>query len=242
MGRLSGLALLVFVAPLGGCSSSDDTSGSKAPLDYVLHSTVVDENSQVVEGVEICAEGHSEVACATTDALGIADIALPKNTDIVITYAKDGFITKRRQHHTTGESPKGIGTWFFQRRSWYEQVMQDAGASPGAVDLDQRGLVSLQTGQSLGLSFTLDPQSSDNYGPFHACIQGAKLVYCPEASQNDSGVVGFANLQPGKYRGIITKDNVPCTAQAFACGDGTPGCVELEVQAGKLTHGWLVCQ
>ncbi len=212
-------------------------------LDFVMHNTVGDENAQVIPGVKICAYGRSDIPCVVTDELGIADLRLPRNDDLVISYEKAGYITKHRLFHSGEDSTHGLGWWIFQTRDWYLQTIEAFNpAQKDTVDLDGRGLIGMQTGRIENLSFEISPKPADAYGPMATCVQGAKLVPCASATNNDSGVAGFMNVLPGKYRAIIEKPGLSCAPFAFPCKDGTPNCAELEVLPGVLSHASFKCQ
>lgn len=225
----------------GGAAGSGATGGSAA-FDYWFKSIVVDESNEVVEGFEICAHERDDIDCVTTDELGTATIKLPENTTVVVTYEKQGFLTKYRPIRTGETGNAGNPVWIVQSRQWYEDELAKAGGSD-AVDLDNNGLIGLQTGPIAEIDFRVEPEPSDTplYGPVRSCVIDSKLEFCAQFTDNDVGVVAFANVKPGSYQASVSKSGLSCTAHAFPCADEPEGCAELEVFAGVLTHVYFDC-
>jgi len=247
-------ALLALVLGTSGCSSDDSDGGKTAPtLDGLVHSWVVDEKNAPVPDVEVCVEGEPDIPCVMTDAKGIADLAVPKDKELVLTYAKPEFVTKRRQIFSNEYKSKGLGIWALQRKSWYDQVATDLG-SPAPFDYD-KGIAALLVGTGpaeefiinadhTGTTFDLQPVS----GPKDPNIKELKFQVAGDLTLTGcisgctDGVVGYADVPPGKYRAVFSAPKKTCTASAFACADGTPSCVELEIVAGVNTFASMLCE
>lgn len=231
--------------------------GGKAqpvPLDWTLHSTVADEELVVQEGVRICAYGHSDIPCATTDKLGKADLALPSGRDLLVSYEKAGFVTKLREVSTKGAEGHGLGGWLFQRRTWYEDFV---GTIQGTLDLQTKGAVSVETHHAgADVQFKLrrlDGPHVDFIGPAYVCIYNYSphMVFCNQGGtgEDDRGLAVFMNVEPGEYAididtsGSSKGSNIVCTQPGFRCDTAQTNCVTAHVVAGKLTHAsGITCQ
>ncbi|MCC6669369.1 MAG: hypothetical protein IT375_36865 [Polyangiaceae bacterium] len=250
---LEHLRCLVLGLLLLGCSS--DNGDQKAPkLDGLVHSAVFDEDNLPVPDVEICVAGEPDIPCVHTDGLGIGDLPVPLDQALVLTYEKDGFITKRRQIFTSEDKATGLGIWGFQRRKWYQDA---AAAFSGTADLDGKGLIALLATSSTddvwiptvakeGVKFDVQPaQGTKDPGikPMQVMLSSEnKLVPCVKGSTCELGITGYLDVPEGKYRAIFQAPAQTCTPKAFACADGTPQCIELEVVKGQLTFGSMPCQ
>jgi hypothetical protein len=228
---------------LAGCGSSDEKATPK--LDATLRSLVVDECAVVVEGVKVCVDGRPEIPCATTDASGIADLAIPKNAELVISYQKDGFVPKLREYVSDQDVNTGLGTWFLQRTTWYETESAKLG---GQFDFT-KGIVGFQTDALLGLTSGLDPAegqaTADIKGPiqFQVCKQTGcpGPCICTGSTTCDAGTVGYGDVPLGKWKATFSAPGLTCTPKGFACKDGTPNCVEIESRAGFNAFAFMHC-
>lgn len=227
---------LVLVAAFGvACGSDDDGAEAAAKLDGLVHSTVFDEDAKVVAGVEMCVVGRPEIPCATTDELGIGELAVPKNAELVLSYEKAEFVSKRRLLFSDESHETGLGPWILQRKAWYDAVAQQLG---GSIDY-QLGMIGLQTGPIEGVTFAVEPAAGKLV---QFMTVNGKLEGCPASSTTcDFGVGGFFDVPPGKYRATFAAPNKTCTPKAFACADGTPECVDIEVVAGELSFAFMTC-
>ncbi|MBK7582168.1 MAG: hypothetical protein IPI67_18425 [Myxococcales bacterium] len=249
-------AVLGIVFTTVGCSS-DDSGGAKKstlPLDGMIHSWVIDQDKKSVPGVEICVEAAPDIPCVTTDANGIGDLPVPKNQALVVTYSKLDFITKRRQLFSDEYRSGGLGVWVLQTKTWYTQLAQ-ALLAPQDFDYTDKGLVGLSVGTGPAEEFILNTDHSGTTFDLSP-IAGAKdpgiveekfqvagdltVVGCVAGCTD--GVVGYADVPPGRYRAVFNTPNKTCTVKAFACADATPACVELEVVAGTNTYATMSCE
>lgn len=235
---------LVLVSSTSACSG--ETEKERVKLDFTRHTTVADEEGCVVPGVEVCADGHPEIPCATTDDFGIADLALPSNTDIGVSYTKEGFIPKLHLSRTggAGETTPGLGGWLLQRREWY---LAQAGVLGGTFDLDTKGLLSMQSEQGDGVDFDYSPHAPEVRGAFWFRQEGGgtcgvKLGVCVIKAECDTNVWAWGDVPEGAYDGTaaLTANLAPCAPEAFAC-DGKDNCTSMEARAGWVTHAGWTC-
>lgn len=242
--RGAGWVALVGLA-LAACGGRTQT----APLDWTLQSKVIDENLQVVQGMRVCAYGHPEIPCATTDKLGDANLALPSGKEFLVSYEKDGFYTKLREISASADELRGLNAIMVQSHRWYMQTPTPFGGQ-GALDLDNKGMASIEIHNGgAGVRFKLrrlDGKIVDFVGPMYWCVMNyfPHIVPCNHSAtdDNDRGLVGFANLPPGDYEisidasGSDKGDNVHCTQVGFQCPGKSQDCVTMHVMAGMLTY------
>jgi len=227
------------LAALGviGCSGESVDDGKH--FDGLIHSFLVDEHYQVIEGVEMCVEGRTDIPCVKTDSEGIGDLPVPLNEEMVVTYEKDGYVTNRRLLFSSPDKGKGLGTWIFQTKAWYDQ---EAATAQGEIDYSL-GLVGLQSGFLGANDFALDPDPPDDK-PLQFHLIGGEIHWC--VLDCDLGIVGFVDVPiktpPDKYHALFTPpDGQTCTPEAFACTEPGKGCVEFDVLPGVLTHVEVPC-
>ena len=225
--------LWLLVGTVGCSSENDGAEGTK--LDGLIHSFVVDENNAIVSGVEICVVGRPDIPCVTTGTDGVGDLAVPLNQEMVVSYEKDGFITNRRQLFSSADLGKGLGTWIFRSKAWYDTESSKLG---GAFDFS-KGFIGLQSGFFADVTFDVEPKLVKE---FKFTLVGAKIELCIVESECELGFVGFGDVPPGTYRAYIHQPGKSCAQKAFACADGTPECTEVEVVAGEMTHASVTCE
>ena len=250
MGSKTTLGLLLACIALAGCGSSTTDTKAKPKLDATLHQTVVDECTVATEGVKLCVDGRPEIPCVTTDNLGIADLAIPKNEELLISYSKDGFIPKLREYVSDQDVNPGLGQWFFQRKTWYDQAATTIGGASATFDY-KKGFIGFQTDPLPGLTSHLDPlDGQDTGGVLSFQFKVDTGTGCPGPEPCASGTtcdvatVGYGDVPVGKWKAYFTAPTgttLTCTAKGFACKDGTPGCVEIESRAGYNNFGFVHC-
>jgi hypothetical protein len=154
---------------------------------------------------------------------------------MVVTYEKDGYVTNRRLLFSSPDKGKGLGTWIFQSKAWYDQ---EAASAQGDIDYSL-GIVGLQSGFLGENNFAIDPDPPDDK-KLQFYLVGGEIHWCN--TNCDLGIVGFVDVPPGNYRALFTPDaGQTCTPDAFACSEPGTGCVNFDVVPGALTHVAVPC-
>ena len=234
---LAPLALLLVFA--SACSSDDSDKSNAVKLDGLIHATVLDEASKGVPGARLCVVDRPEIPCVKSDDLGIGDLKVPKDVELVLSIEKAGYLSKRFQIISEESLESGLNSFGFQSVEWFQSL---AGILGGSIDLGL-GMVSLQTDPIEGVKFDLTPKSGSTKGPVQLAFEGTTPVLCtPSATTCQLGVTGYFDVPAGDYPATFSAPDKTCTPKAFACKDGTPACVELKVVPGTLTYASMPCQ
>lgn len=218
---------------LCACGSDDGDSKQPAPdLSISWKETVLDESSQVVEGMKVCAHGRADIPCATTDALGIFEIALPRGEELIFSYEKDAFVTKYRPMPAL-ETSSTFAVWFIQRKQWYD----DAAAVFGGILDYSQGMIGAQSLGVAGLTFELSP--NDGTAPGYA----EDVTFEFNSLLTETSVLGvgaFMNVPPGPHEVHFVHKTKTCAAKGWAGKDAT--WMKAEAFAGALTHVTMPCE
>ena len=225
--------IIAMVATLAlttsACTTNTEPDLSPEDLPDTLSGIIYDEQREVVPGVEICVYEREEIPCATTNDKGQYDLRLPNGEDIVIRYAKDGFVPKLRMHRTQGAH---WSFWQFQRRAHYvEQAAR--------LDLNWDDSAAIVTAQSdPGVMIMLDPQAG--VGPFYT---DEEFNIDPELTETtNTGVGAYVNVPPGTYLvGATTMGGSYSSCEADAWTD-VEGVGEVIAVAGHLTWTGMSCE
>lgn len=234
MSRQAGV-LSAVVLTLAGCGAAEPLPGEV--IKATMHTSVLDQHSAGLSGVEICVDGQPAIACATTDAFGDAALAVPANSDIVLSFTKDGFVPTLREYRVGAEATLAdVGPWFMQPSGWYNQAAARIG---GRVDLQKRGIVIAQTAAD-DIDFTIAPRRDGIVGPvFFKRLGDRNLDFCMDGECMP--MAAWVNVPPGGYGLRAAGYGAACHAAAFACPDGSAGCASIKARAGHVAWAQIVC-
>ena len=246
------------LASLVGCSnaaSNAPDAGADAPADAVIDAsrppvtvsgTVVDAaGSAPLAGARVCLLDTPAIPCATTDAKGAYQIALPPWTtelDLAVNVTADGHLGFTGLTH---QNANGV--------AWFPEIalLDDATATARlqaqagfAYPAPGKAFVLFSVfrasgGAAAGATATLSPDS----GSGRVYVQPSGTLDPTLAAITTNGYLMFGEVTPGKI--AITVDGVPCTPAALgvdAWADPTPSTVSGVAAANSMTRMTAICQ
>jgi hypothetical protein len=177
-----------------------------------------------LEGVEVCLIESVDLPCVYTDETGVFELqGVPKNSELLLTFTKEGYLPQLVTVKTGTESLVSLIT---TQPLMVEKNRIDEELDALGVVLDEsKGHIkfaavytSLTTGVSGRVSVSIDPPAGERPSFFDTDIQAV-----PDATAFSEGVIValFGNLEEGEY--VISweveePENIYCESLAAAYG------------------------
>ncbi len=172
-----------------------------------------------LEGVEVCLIESINIPCVATDEEGVFVLpAVPKNSELLLTFAKEGYVPQlvsARTGTANIEAPEATQPFMMQKNRNDEELDALFDALGVVVDEDKGGINVVAVDASLSgnaarLSLSIHPQKGD--GPF---FWDTNMHIVPNATRlsREMPVATFHNLDEGEY--VISWDleepeNISC--------------------------------
>lgn len=243
---------LVSLVGCGDAASNAPDAGADAPAadasgpPVMASGTIVEAaGTAPIAGARVCILDAPAIPCATTDAEGAYQIALPPWTtelDVAVNVTAAGHLGFTGLTHQTAT---GV-VWFGEI-----PLMDDAAATarlqgqagfaypaPGKAFV-QFSVFHASGGAVAGATATISPASGS--GPVYA--QPSGTLDPTLAAVTTNGYLMFGEVTPGKLS--ITVAGVPCTTHVLgvdAWAGPTPSSVRGEAAANSMTQMTAVCQ
>lgn len=246
-----GVVLVSLVGCSDAASNAPDAGADAPPVDaspppVTVTGTVVEATGPApVAGARVCILDAPAIPCATTDAQGAYQLALPAWTtelDLAVNVTADGHLGFTGLTHQT---TNGV-VWFGEI-----PLMDDAAAAamlqahagfaypaPGKAFV-LFSVFRASGGAATGATATLSPASGN--GPVYAQPSGTLDPTLAAITAN--GYLMFGEVTPGKLS--IAVAGVACTPYALGVGawaDSTPSTVAGEAAANSMTQMTAICQ
>lgn len=223
-----------------GCSGDDGSSDGSPATHIEFQVAFADAQSGgALEGVEICAAGHDDVPCATSDENGAVALTLPANSELMLRCQS---ATHGPAYMTLaiGEEDLKVGTFGLLGKTSQQLLM----ALSGAKDTTDHGAITVNVYSDLvkrdervaGGSATLLPDS------------GKPAVYVSDAKLPDPKLEAMTLGGPGVFVDVAPGDAVVTFSHpSVVCGPGfgwpTDDALSLATQVfpGAISNVTFVC-
>lgn len=200
-----------------------------------------------VEGVEVCVDGHAEVACAMTNAMGAYRLeGVPPATDLLLTFDKDGYLPAQRTVHTPAVRDMALFGFAFGDDDYvaFFETALDLTLDPNlgilTFEATEASVVAVTHAGLEHVTASIDPASGD--GPGYADAMQFPAGTLTETSRSGWGY--FVNVEPGEYLVTFTHPDRPCVAHpelGWPAPDGSTATTRVTVAAGHVTYTTALC-
>lgn len=200
-----------------------------------------------VEGVRVCIEGHPEIACATTNAMGTYRLEnVPTSADLLLDFTKEGYAPAMRSIHTPAVRDMALFGFAYGDDdfvSFFEMVLEltlDPAMGIVVFEATEATVVALSHNGLEHVTAVLDPTSG--VGPNYATAQ-----YLPSATLTETSSAGwgfFVNVEPGEYEVTFQHPERVCSAHpelGWAAPEGSGATTRVRVSAGYVTYTNAFC-
>lgn len=227
---------VALIALLAGCGDGDEPradGGTDAGNTGLAVAGVLadSETSLPIDGVEVCIR-DSPAPCTSTGATGRFDLSgLPPGQTFTLRFRKLGYYT---QNHMYGPRNTDLSVaLLLNSRTFYNAQASVLGLAFDAT----KGHASAQAGAAgAGATFTLAPASGS--GPYYTADDSLRFEPS-RTSASATGLVAFANLDPGDYVVTVNLPGRTCVANAPGVAANT---ASMRVFAGEVTVNDYKCQ
>lgn len=230
------LLLLVAGAVVASCGSS--TSAGTVTLELTVIAFDPDGPDVRVVGAEVCVVGDGE--CQTTDADGLAVLALPANAEVALTIEATGYTPALSPQTTKDVDLSGIQTALLTE----ETSALLAGALGTPYPLGDSGLMAIS-------ALNETPADDNGVAGVTYTLAGATPYYLDENSfptyeltetTRPDGAGGFVELaaKPDGYDVTVGGTASNCTIGSAWPGS-SPDLVRVPTLAGFFTQASIVC-
>lgn len=218
------LVVVSFPAVLAGCGQVIVEPGGTggAPIRTMSFSgkAVRQPEGTGISGVQVCALGHPQMPCASSDSSGNFSLLLPANWETGLTLVRGGYggvatafltSTKDADGWIIGMQPTDVLATYYEAAGYPYPDSGKGFLMVGVMDgQSQEGL----TGAAIGL----DPPSGS--GPLYADSNDALDESL--ASTSTAGYARFAGMSPGEVEVMLSSDVLSCDWDVVE-GDGGGG-------------------
>ena len=204
-----------------------------------------------LEGVRACVYEHSDVACATTDAMGHYELAgVPSGVETAVTFEKQGYLSVLVPGKFSADTrvnfnmPSDAIAMSFLQIVGATYPLGDTGVVLATAQTGVKAPAGADAGLATeildGVSVSVSPKSGA--GPFYAnegSIPDTKLMM---TTKNRAFGAGFTNLTPGEVEVTFSHPSLDCSQIIFGWPSTKPHTARVPVIAGSLTNVVMRCE
>jgi hypothetical protein len=226
----------------GGGGGTGGSGGGTGPETISFAVRLADATAMTdkpLEGIEVCAADHPEIACATSDVDGKLTLTLPAESELMLRCENDIF-GPMYMTWAIGAEDIDAGTFSLLTKPVLEAFVKLSGGTEwpekGAIIANVYDDLVVRDERVPGATFTIAPESGG--GPVY--VSPEKLPDKALTASTEGGPALFFDLDPGEVTITIDHPDRTCVAGFGWAADGDKA-LRSKIFAGGVSSVTFVC-